>query len=160
MIWKQLTDVADWRWRSTEAKTLKAECSWRLKTKTQEPQPWWLRQRNWENDAPLTSQLLLWPHSDDDVTNEISSMSLVQRLVGSANRTVGAKVLPVYCVQQEAGPSLRLTAGCSKYYKLIAFSALTLLVGRQEQHLACKNWVTRRWCGYLSGERCRLLAGI
>jgi len=36
-----------------------------------------------------------------------------------------------------------------------AFSALTLLAGRQEEHLACKNWVMRCWCGYLSAARCR-----
>jgi len=36
--------------------------------------------------------------------------------------------------------------------------ALTLLVERQEEHLACKNWVMRCWCGYLSGARCRLFA--
>jgi len=35
------------------------------------------------------------------------------------------------------------------------FSALTLLVGRQEGHLACKNWVVRCWRDYLSGERCK-----
>ena len=34
-----------------------------------------------------------------------------------------------------------------------AFSALTLLVWRQEGHLARKNWVVVCWCGYL---RCRL----
>jgi len=28
-----------------------------------------------------------------------------------------------------------------------AFSALTLLVGRQEEHPACKKWVMRCWCG-------------
>jgi len=39
-----------------------------------------------------------------------------------------------------------------------AFSALTLLVGRQEERPACKNWVMRCWCGYLSGSRCRLFA--
>ena len=39
-----------------------------------------------------------------------------------------------------------------------AFSALTLLVGRQEEHPTCKNWVMRCWCGYLSGARCRLFA--
>ena len=39
-----------------------------------------------------------------------------------------------------------------------AFSALTLLVGRQEEHAACRNWVMRWWCGYLSGARCRLFA--
>jgi len=31
------------------------------------------------------------------------------------------------------------------------FSVLTLLVGRQEEHLACKNWVMRCWSGYLYG---------
>jgi len=29
----------------------------------------------------------------------------------------------------------------------IAFSASTLLVGHQEEHLACKNWVLRCWRG-------------
>ena len=38
-----------------------------------------------------------------------------------------------------------------------AFSALTLLVGRQEGHLAYKKtWVVMCWCGYLSGARCIL----
>jgi len=35
-----------------------------------------------------------------------------------------------------------------------AFSALTLLVGRQEGHPACKKWVVGCWRGYLSGARC------
>jgi len=64
-----------------------------------------------------------------------------------------------------------------------AFIALTLLAGRQlllwtfydfstghlikrkltffwnqVQHPACKNWVMRCWCGYLSGARCWLFA--
>ena len=34
-----------------------------------------------------------------------------------------------------------------------AFSALTLLVGRQKGHPVCKNLVVRCWCGYLSGAR-------
>ena len=41
-------------------------------------------------------------------------------------------------------------------FSACAFSTLTLLVGRQEEHLACKNWVMRCCCGYLSGARCRL----
>jgi len=40
------------------------------------------------------------------------------------------------------------------------FSALTLLVGRQEEQPACKNWVMRCWCGYLSEARCRLFACV
>ena len=42
---------------------------------------------------------------------------------------------------------------------LFAFSALTLLVGQQEGHLACKNRVVGYWRGYLSGTRCRLAYG-
>ena len=40
----------------------------------------------------------------------------------------------------------------------LSFSALTLLVGHQEEHPACKNWVMRCCCGCLSGARCRLFA--
>jgi len=39
-----------------------------------------------------------------------------------------------------------------------AFSALTLLVGCQEEHSAYKKWVIWCWCGYLSRTRCKLLA--
>ena len=41
---------------------------------------------------------------------------------------------------------------------VFAFSALTLLVGREETHPVCKNSVMTCWCGYLSGARCRLFA--
>ena len=42
----------------------------------------------------------------------------------------------------------------------LAFSALTLLVGRQEGHPACKKTrVVGYWHGYLSGARCRLAYG-
>jgi len=40
-----------------------------------------------------------------------------------------------------------------------AFSALTLLVGRQEGHLACKKLSGGCWHGYLSEARCRLAYG-
>ena len=40
-----------------------------------------------------------------------------------------------------------------------AFSALTLLVGRQEGHPACKKRVVGCWRGCLSGARCRLACG-
>jgi len=40
-----------------------------------------------------------------------------------------------------------------------AFSALTLLVGRQEGHPACKKPVVGCWRGFLSGARCRLDCG-
>ena len=40
-----------------------------------------------------------------------------------------------------------------------AFSALTLFVGRQEEHPVCKIWVVGCWRGHLSGVRCRLAYG-
>ena len=40
----------------------------------------------------------------------------------------------------------------------LAFSALTLLAGRQEEQPLCKNWVVRCWRGYLPGMRCRWFA--
>ena len=58
--------------------------------------------------------------------------------------------------------SCLLVATSGKWYsnkwrrwQSIAFSALTLLVGQQEKHPACKNWVVGCWRGYLSGARCR-----
>ena len=44
----------------------------------------------------------------------------------------------------------------SALQQFFAFSALTLLVGRQEGHPASNNRVVRCWHGYLSGSRCRL----
>jgi len=38
---------------------------------------------------------------------------------------------------------------------LVAFSALALLVGRQQEHLACKNQIMSCWRGYLSGAMCK-----
>jgi len=40
----------------------------------------------------------------------------------------------------------------------IAFSALTLLVGRQEEHPACKNMSDEVLVHYLSGARCKWFA--
>jgi len=39
-----------------------------------------------------------------------------------------------------------------------AFSALTLLVGPQDGHPACKNWAVRYWRGHQSGARCKWFA--
>jgi len=41
---------------------------------------------------------------------------------------------------------------------MLAFSALTLLVGCQEGHSTCTNWVMRCWCGCLSGAECKWFA--
>jgi len=50
------------------------------------------------------------------------------------------------------------TAVASKTKLDSTFSALTPLVGRQEEHPACKNGVMRCWCGCLSGAMCRSFA--
>jgi len=47
------------------------------------------------------------------------------------------------------------TLFCYKNIYSSAFSVLMLLVGRQEGHPACKNWVVGCWHGYLSEARCR-----
>ena len=53
------------------------------------------------------------------------------------------------------------TLHCSGFFVTVAVlqeyrvSALTLLVGCQEEYLALKNWVMRYWCDYLSGARSR-----
>jgi len=45
----------------------------------------------------------------------------------------------------------------SQYVTSLDFSALMLLVGRQEGHPACKK-LSGFWHGHLSGVRCRLFA--
>ena len=45
------------------------------------------------------------------------------------------------------------------FIRLQAFSALKLLVGRQEGHPACKKLSGGGWHGYLSGARGRLAYG-
>ena len=69
------------------------------------------------------------------------------------------------------GPSARYKDGCLAVEPLViiiiaavlcqvaAFSALTLLVGRQEGHPACKKQVVGCWRGCLSGAWCRLAYG-
>jgi len=54
---------------------------------------------------------------------------------------------------------LSVNVGYVEYIIVIAFSALTLLVGQQEGHLACKNWVVGCWHGYLSGAICKFAYG-
>ena len=52
-----------------------------------------------------------------------------------------------------------ITVPCNLSLFVVAFSALTLLVERQEGHPACKNRVVGCWRGYLSGARCRFAYG-
>ena len=58
-------------------------------------------------------------------------------------------VFYIYTVRQKKGTNFLLCASL-----LNAFSALTLLAGRQEGHPACKKLSGGCWRGYLSGARC------
>ena len=51
-----------------------------------------------------------------------------------------------------------MNLSCYQFTSCPAFSALTLLVGRQIGHPACKNWVVRYWRGCLSAARCSWFA--
>ena len=72
--------------------------------------------------------------------------------------------LHVFCSSRNENSSLsgKWTVGLESVlllYCIVAFSALTLLVGWQEGHPACKKLSGGCWRGYLSGERCRLAYG-
>jgi len=63
---------------------------------------------------------------------------------------VGASCKLSKILKQKCGDMLLLHA-----FSGLTFSALTLLVGREEEHAACKNCVVRCWRVYLSGARCK-----
>ena len=44
------------------------------------------------------------------------------------------------------------------YFVWQCFQCFDTVGWHQQEHPACKNWVMRCWCGYLSGARCRLFA--
>jgi len=68
---------------------------------------------------------------------------------------------PLYCVLLFTAMSYnwRCFFCLYVYMRTCAFTALTLLVGRQEGHPACKKLNVGCWRGYLSGARCRLAYG-
>jgi len=63
-----------------------------------------------------------------------------------------------YCIvcTVEAAWQLVNVIHVAEYSRQLAFSALTLLVGRQEGHPACKKLSGGCWRGCLSGARCTL----
>ena len=80
--------------------------------------------------------------------------------------SIAGNVKSITCVNQNVifplksaniNTALHLYRQFSIRSALGALGALTLSVGRQEEHLACKK-VMRCWCGYLSGATCRLFA--
>jgi len=71
----------------------------------------------------------------------------------------------VHCLHEFVASSVSVTCkyvwvftGVHRAEPHSVFSALTLLVGRQEGHPTCKNWVMRYWRGYLSGARFKWFA--
>jgi len=63
------------------------------------------------------------------------------------------------CIRTCKKPGRRRAESLDAHPCLVdVFIALTLLVGRQEEHPACIKWAIRCWRGYLSGTRCNLFA--
>ena len=75
---------------------------------------------------------------------------IVSRNVSDRTVNVFHLVMPVWLQSHERGPIFTRYNG--------SFSALTLLIGRQEGHPDCKNWVVRCWCSFLPGARCKWFA--
>ena len=99
-------------------------------------------EKNWQRPAKLRSWPLKWRCCD--MVNTCSSLSaLVLMSAKKKYDSIWPVTKPVPIIHH------RLSG---------AFSALTPLVGRQEEHPACKNWVMRCQCGCLSGVKCSLFA--
>jgi len=62
----------------------------------------------------------------------------------------------IYIIEHQWCNSIIPMNSGTKTFSNFAFSALTLLVWRQKEHLVCKNPVMGCWCGYLSGAKFRL----
>jgi len=65
----------------------------------------------------------------------------------------------LYFVKGKSYASDQISIAFFKNRLQFAFSALTLLVGRQEGHPACKKLSGGVLAWYLSGARCRLVYG-
>jgi len=61
-------------------------------------------------------------------------------------------------LNEKTTSTARIAATLIRSTESIAFSALTLLVGHQEEYPACKYWLMSCWRGYLSGARCKWFA--
>ena len=133
---------------------------------------WWCLFSIKKSDTPL-SAVTLWitEWSCIDHTHAYHCLSVlhclpshnIQLIFIIANTTAG-NVKSITCVNlnvifllQSANINTALHL-CRLFSICSAFSALTLLVRCQEEHLACTNWLMRCWCGYLSAARCRLFA--
>ena len=120
-------------------------------TNTRRRRPHTMRDRAWHRD--LVAQYR--DHPRHHAAAAAAAAGPAPTPPPSAYRTRSAAATTAYAVPASAASSrypVRSTTTTT-----VAFSALTLSVGRQEGHPACKNIrVVRCWCGYLSGARCRL----
>jgi len=99
---------------------------------------------NWSDLAELR-----W-FSDFFKMANVRHLGLVVCMFGPQGRTFGG-----LCCCATFGWNWWSSSDNRTAYEGSAFSALTLLVGRQEEHLAHKKWVMRYRHGYLSGARCK-----
>jgi len=114
----------------------------------------YMRQTRKANDVEVLTECL-----QNRIFLQHVSVTLVQYCWYRADSTeVYYSVCPVWYRGNPVIPIVITYHWCFQFATNIAHSALTLLVGRQEEHPACKNRVMRCWCGRLSGARCRLFA--
>ena len=92
--------------------------------------------------------------STDGMSLPLATYSSAVRFSNPPTPSIG----PLLCPASEKFQVQCCTAG-QILWRYVAFSALTLLVGRQEGHPACKKRVVGCWRGCLSGARCRLAYG-
>ena len=102
----------------------------------------------------LCPHSLLYTHTHS-VLNALFLIKLGYLLVGSGHPVWQTKLflLTIY-------PYYWKFCLFSSVYLVLLYiiCALILLIGRQKERPACKNWVMRCWCGYLSWARFRLFA--
>ena len=99
------------------------------------------------NNSWLRSMLWYYLFSEKNMIKLVESCAICHK--GSISEQLVKEKIKVV-----TGPSTSAFV-CAFTAKTCTFSAFMLLVGRQEGHLACKNWAVGCWCGYLSGARCR-----
>ena len=100
------------------------------------------------------SDCFLWWNTSMVVTSCFKS-SMHDALMSHAHGSMLLKWLWLWCFYI----SMESFTGYYPFnHKYASFSALTLLIGWQEGHLACEKKVVRYWHSYLSGAMCKWFA--
>jgi len=95
----------------------------------------------------------------DDRTSEPVSGECHLAALTAADRVTWAKARNAYFTHGVNRSSLDAIEKVSLFSHIYVFSAWMLLVGQQEGHPACKNWVVGCWHGCMSGSWCRFAYG-